>query len=84
MEQEANQKASEKLLYSEIVTFLGTKINYLSQKDIFNCAEALQIHPAIIIGKLAYDKTISYANQSLFNENVLDLIDAKYLINEWA
>lgn len=82
LEQEANEKACEKLLYKDIVAFLNTKINYLSQKDIIHCATALQIHPAIIIGKLAYDKTISYANQSLFNENVLDLIDAKYLINE--
>lgn len=82
VEKEANEKASEKLKHNEILDFLKLKLNYLSKQDIVNCAEELQIHPAIIIGKLAHDKTISYANQNLFNENVLDLLDSKYIIND--
>lgn len=80
LEIEANQLAAEKLKHLEIVTFLKTKINYLSTNDIDNCAKNLQIHPALIIGKLAFDKTISFANQRLYNEEVLGLIDANYLV----
>jgi HTH-type transcriptional regulator / antitoxin HigA len=81
LETEANQLAAEKLKHKEISTYLQPKLNYLSKQDIINCATALEIHPALIIGKLAFDKTISYANQSLFNEEVITLIDTKYLVN---
>lgn len=80
LETEANQLAAEKLKHQEIITYLKTKINYLSTTDIENCAKQLAIHPALIIGKLAFDKTISFANQRLYNEDVLDLIDANYLV----
>lgn len=80
LEAEANQLAAEKLKHQEIITYLNTKINYLSTNDIDSCARNLQIHPALIIGKLAFDKTISFANQRLYNEDVLDLIDANYLV----
>lgn len=80
VEIEANQKAAEKLKYDKISDYLKPKLNYLSKQDILNCAAALEIHPAIIIGKLAFDKTISFANQKLFNENVLSLLDEKYCV----
>lgn len=80
LETEANQLAAEKLKHQEIITYLKTKINYLSTTDIENCAKHLAIHPALIIGKLMFDKTLSYANQRLYNEEVLDLIDTKYLV----
>lgn len=80
LETEANQIASEKLKHDAIFDFLKPKLNYLSKQDIASCANELQIHPAIIIGKLAHDKTISYANQNLFNENVLSLLDEKYIV----
>lgn len=81
-ELEANEKAAEKLKYKEIIAFLKPKLNYLSKQDIVDCAKTLEIHPALIIGKLAFDKTISFANQRLFNENVLTLLDEKYLVND--
>ena len=80
LEVEANDYAAKKLKHNEIISFLKAKINYLSTEDIENCAKNLAIHPALIIGKLAFDKTISYANQRLYNEDVLELIDAKYLV----
>jgi HTH-type transcriptional regulator/antitoxin HigA len=80
VEAEANQLAAEKLKHQEIIIYLKAKINYLSTTDIENCAKQLAIHPALIIGKLAFDKTISYANQRLYNEEVLGLIDANYLV----
>lgn len=80
LETEANELAAEKLKHQEIITFLNTKLNYLSTADIENCAKQLAIHPALIIGKLAFDKNISYANQRLYKEEVLALIDDRYLV----
>jgi len=79
LEAEANTQASLKLKYAEIQTFLKPKLNYLTQQAILDCSENLQIHPAIIIGKLAHDKTISYANQNLFNENVLEKLAPSFI-----
>jgi len=80
LEQEANYLASMQLKYPEIKAFLTPKLNYLTQQAILECSEMFNVHPAIIIGKLAHDKTISYANQNLYNENVLDRIQPLYLI----
>lgn len=79
LETEANLLAAEKLKHQEIVQFLKPKLNYLTTADIENCANRLTIHPAVVIGKLAFDKTISYANQRLYNEDVLELIDDVYI-----
>lgn len=80
LETEANELAAIQLKHHEIVAFLKNKLNYLSTEDIEHCAQQLAIHPALIIGKLAFDKTISYANQKLYNEDVLKLIDVNYLV----
>ena len=79
LEAEANQHASCQLKHEEIYKHLKPKLNYLSVQAILDCSNKLHIHPAVIIGKLAHEKTISYANQSLFNENVLDWIDADFI-----
>jgi HTH-type transcriptional regulator/antitoxin HigA len=81
LEIEANAYASSKLKHQEIYEYLKPRLNYLSKQAIVDCANELEIHPAVVIGKLAFEKTISYANQSLFNENVLEKIDKKYIPN---
>jgi len=78
LEKEANAKASEKLKHPEIYAYLQPYSNYLSTSKVEECAAVYQVHPAIIIGKLAHEKTISYSNQNLYKENVLQLIDAQY------
>ncbi len=77
-EKQANHMAAEKLKHPEILAQMSTVANYLSPKKVQECAHALQIHPAIITGKLAYAKRISYANQNRYNENVLDLLDGRW------
>jgi len=79
LEADANEHASCQLKHKEIYSYLKPKLNYLSQQAIIDCANALHIHPAVIIGKLAYEKTISYTNQNLFNENVLERIDPAFI-----
>lgn len=81
LEHEANQLASNKLKHEEIFTYLNPYLNYLTTSKVEECAATYNIHPAIIIGKLAHEKSISYANQSLYNDNVLNVVNTKYQIN---
>lgn len=81
IENEANEWASNKLKHNEILTYLNPYLNYLTTSRVEECAAIYNIHPAIIIGKLAHEKSISYTNQSLYNDNVLQIIDPKYQLN---
>ena len=81
IEAEANKLASEKLKHKEIIEYLEPNINYLTSNKVEECAAEYGVHPAIIVGKLAHDKKISYSNQSLYNENVLIYINKQYQIN---
>jgi HTH-type transcriptional regulator / antitoxin HigA len=80
MEDEANALAAEKLRHKEVSEFLEPYQVYLSSAKIEECAALFNVHPAIIIGKLAHDGKISYAHQRLYNENVLELINDEYII----
>jgi HTH-type transcriptional regulator/antitoxin HigA len=82
IENEANALAAEKLKHTEIKTYLSPYIKYLSAPRVEACAAHYQIHPAIIIGKLAHDHLISYANQTLYNQNVLTLIPISYQVKK--
>jgi HTH-type transcriptional regulator/antitoxin HigA len=81
LEIEANELASHRLKHPEISEYLNPYLGYLSSSKVEECAATYNVHPAIVIGKLAYDKTISYTNQSLFNENVLDIINPQFQIS---
>ena len=76
---EANILASKQLKHPEIMNFLEPFLNYLTVSKIEECSAAINIHPAIIIGTLAFNDKISYRNQSLFNENVMELIPSKFI-----
>jgi hypothetical protein len=79
IEKEANDKAAAVLKHTEIFEALRPRTKYLGVQSILQCAQEFKIHPAIVIGKLAHEKQISYANQSLFNENALLKIESEYL-----
>jgi HTH-type transcriptional regulator/antitoxin HigA len=78
-EKEANDLAATALKHHEILDFLEPNLNYLTVPRIMECAEAIKIHPAIIIGALAFNGKISFRNQNLFNENVLEFIPEKFI-----
>lgn len=78
MEDEANNLAAEKLKHAEILEYLNPYQNYLTTTKVEECAAEYGVHPSIIIGKLAHDDIISYRNQALYNENVLEFIDSNY------
>lgn len=81
IEDEANALAAEKLKHTEIEKYLSPYLHYLSAAKVEECAANYQIHPSIIIGKLAHDNKISYRNIHLFNNNVLEYIPDNYLFN---
>lgn len=78
-EKEANRLASKHLKHPEILDFLEPHFNYLTTNKVIECSNALHVHPAIIIGALAFNKTISYRNINLFNENVLEYIPGQFV-----
>jgi hypothetical protein len=78
LEKEANELTSKHLNHNEISSFLEPFISYLTTLKVEECAEKYEIHPAIIVGKLAHDGKISYGNQPLFNKNVLEIISDSY------
>ncbi len=78
IEEEANELASKHLNHNEISSFLEPYIGYLTTTKVEECAEIYEVHPAIIIGKLAHDGKISYTNQRLYNDNVHQLINKEY------
>jgi HTH-type transcriptional regulator / antitoxin HigA len=78
-ETEANIIASKQLKHPEILDFLEPFLNYLTVSKIEECSAAKNIHPAIIIGALAFHDKISYRNQNLFNENVMEFIPSKFV-----
>jgi len=79
IEDEANELAARMLKHNEITEFLEPYLEYLSTIRIEECSARLEIHPAIIIGKLAHDGKVSYANQKLYNENVMEFISKEYV-----
>lgn len=78
-EHEANRLAAEKLRYSEILIYLKDSLTYLARSKIEECSRHLNIHPAVVIGALVYNETISYRNIHLYNENVLEMIPKRYM-----
>ena len=79
IEKEANKLASKHLKHPEILDYLHPYFNYLTSNKVIECSNSLNVHPSIIIGALAFNKTISFRNINLFNENVLDKIPAQYI-----
>jgi len=80
IEDEANELAARMLKHNEITAFLEPYLSYLTTSRVEECADKYEIHPSVIIGKLAHDGKISYANQPLYNENVLELISNDFKV----
>ncbi|MCK9401399.1 MAG: ImmA/IrrE family metallo-endopeptidase [Bacteroidales bacterium] len=78
LEDEANDLAAAKLMHREISEFLYPYLNYLTTSRVEECAKKYNVHPSIIIGKLAFDEKLSYRNIYLYNEDVLKIIPEKY------
>lgn len=78
-EEEANRLAAKQLKHAEILNYLEPCKHYLSVNKIEECSAEYNVHPAIIIGALAFNKMISFRNQNLYRENVLEYIPEHYI-----
>lgn len=82
IETEANNLAAEKLKHTEITEFLSPYMHYLTTSKVEECAAEYEVHPSIIVGQLAHDKSIGFRHIHIYNENVLGLIPKKYQVDE--
>lgn len=78
IEDEANALAGEKLRHGEVYAYLEPYLDYLTTAKVEECAAAYDVHPAIIIGKLAHENNKFFRIQRIYNEDVLERIDAEY------
>lgn len=79
-EQEANRLASEYLRHTDILDFFDNNITYITQEQIEECSETLDVHTAIIMGALAHHKQISYQYLHLFTEDVRKQIPMDFYV----
>ncbi|MDN5215573.1 ImmA/IrrE family metallo-endopeptidase [Fulvivirgaceae bacterium BMA12] len=79
-EKEANGLAEEVLLYEEIVDHFEDSSNYITVDKIHAFSNEFGLHPAIVIGILAFNEVISYSNlhHQRFKESIRDKIPQKY------
>ncbi len=84
-EEDANRMANDALLHDKILEYLEDSLNYLTEGDIYSCAEKFDIHPSIIIGALAHRKIISFAHIHTFSKDrdIMSLIPEKYFIENY-
>ncbi len=84
-EDDANKMANDALLHDKIMEYLNDSLNYLTEGDIYSCAEKFDIHPSIIIGALAHRKIISFAHIHTFSRDkeIMSLIPQKYFIEKY-
>lgn len=73
------EQRPKQLKHPQILEYLEPYLSYLTVAKIEECSAARNIHPAIIIGALAINKKISFRNQSLYKEDVVELIPAKFI-----
>jgi len=74
METEANALAGKQLKHDQIMEQLSPNLHYLTTAHIDVCSADLEIHPAIIIGKLAYEKRASYKILGIYNEDSFNFL----------
>ena len=69
------------LKHPQIYSTLKDDIHYLTTARVEECAATYQVHPSIVIGKLAHEGKTHFRNMHLYNENVLAQIPGRYLID---
>lgn len=81
-ELEANKLAGKWLRHNEILEFFNNDLAYITQQQVEECSEALDVHTAIIMGALAYHKQISYKYLHIFTEDVRPQIPMDFYVEQ--
>jgi HTH-type transcriptional regulator/antitoxin HigA len=84
IEEEANEIAAKHLLQDEILDYFKKNLNYITEDRVLSFSKDYKIHPAVIVGILAFKDIISFVNQHRFNEPIKEKIPAKYMVENLA
>lgn len=77
-EKEANEKAEEMLLQSQILEYFSSRASYITDDKVEEFSIAQDIHPSIVVGILAFNHLAKYSTLHRFKESVRDGIPMKY------
>lgn len=80
IEKEADEFAAKSLRHEEILSFFEDSINYITQEQVEECSDKLDVHTAIIMGALAHHKQISYKYLHMFTNDVKKQIPMDYFV----
>lgn len=79
LEKEANQLAAKWLKHNEAIAWIErNRGGYITQALVLECAEAVGIHPSIVIGAMAHAEIVSFRNLHLFNSPVLEFVPKEF------
>jgi HTH-type transcriptional regulator/antitoxin HigA len=80
LEKESDFAASRMLKVRAITDYFSGKYRYISESQVRECGEQLNIAPAIIVGVLQYYKKLSRRNLNRFKHPVLGAIPGQYRV----
>ena len=80
VEREADSSAVKMLLVEDILNCFEGRMRYISETQVEECRDQLQVDPAIIVGVLQHYGKLSRRNLNRFKKKVLDLIPKQYFI----
>lgn len=81
-EKEADDLAALFLKSREIRKYFKPYEDYVSEGRVLDCAEKLQIHPALVVGILQHKDILSRTNLNRFKESVSERIPGKYWVEK--
>ncbi|NBA87396.1 ImmA/IrrE family metallo-endopeptidase [Emticicia sp. CRIBPO] len=81
-EVEANNEAAKALKGDQIMTYFRQYYNYIPSDEVFDFAKKENIHPSIVIGRLAWEGKTSFATIHRYKDSIRDKIPPKYKVDE--
>ena len=81
-EEEANKLAEKILLQREIFEYFNDFLNYITEDKVIDFSNTYKLHPAIVVGILAFNDVVSYSNLQRFKEPVRNRIPSKYRVED--
>jgi HTH-type transcriptional regulator / antitoxin HigA len=76
LEKEADTFAAKILKHNEIYSYFANNIKYITSEKIESCSKYLNVHKAIIVGALAFRKTLSYKYLHKYTEPIEDILQS--------
>jgi len=74
----ANEGASNALKSKEIISHFRRLISYIQDKEIVEFSNLHNIHPSIVVGRLAWEGVVSFSILNRYKDTIKDKIPEKY------